>query len=450
MIKTSLKNISKITNGLFVHKICTTIEKIEIDSRKITSKCLFVAIIGKKLNGHNFFQEAINKGCVALLVQYKLPIIFPQIIVKNTTTALGQIAHWNRIQTNPLVIAITGSLGKTSVKEMTASIFSQYNKTLYTKHNFNNFIGVPLTLLRLKKSHRFAIIEIGGNSPGEISYLSKIVQPYIVLINNIYPVHLEGFHSLLGIAKAKQEIFSGLSQKGIVIINADSNNLKLWKKSIRNIKCYFFSIKKNNIFATHIKIYPNHSSFIAHTPFFKKILINLPIPGYHNVYNALASIAIATAAHVPVNKIIKGLSIINTPSKRLEFIQLNKYITIIDDSYNSSNNSILSAIQVLERMDGYKILILGDIKELGRNTISYHLNVRNMICHAKINKIYSVGYYSKLITDNLIQGKHFNHPFIMLPYLQKKIHHIKKNTFILFKSSRNHQLDTVINLLLKR
>lgn len=247
MFYASLEIISKITNGTLYGYKKIIINNVSINSKNIIPGCLFIAIVGKKFNAHNFYKEAIYNGCSALLVQQKISVIFPQILVKNTIIALSQIAKWHRKQINPLVIAITGSVGKTTVKEMTASILNHYGKTLYTQDNFNNLIGVSITLLRLKKSHKFAVIELGANKPREIYSAVKIVHPFIVLINNIYPVHLEGFKSLSGISKAKQEIFSGMSRNGIVIINYDSNDWKSWKKKLKKSTVLFFSMNKKKI-----------------------------------------------------------------------------------------------------------------------------------------------------------------------------------------------------------
>ncbi|QTM69298.1 hypothetical protein HIC20_02160 [Buchnera aphidicola (Hormaphis cornu)] len=244
MICTSLKIITQITNGVLLGDQTITIKKIVLNSKNVSPKSLFLAIIGKKFDAHDFCKEAINKGCSALLVQRKIPTTFPQIIVKNTLIALKKIAKWNRDQFNPIMIAITGSLGKTSVKEITANILNHYGHTLYTQYNYNNAIGVAITLLNLNKSHQFAVIELGASKPGEIYSSVQLVRPFLVLINNIYPVHLQGFKSLSGIARSKQEIFSGLSKKGIAILNEDSNNWSEWKNKLHKTKVFFFSIKK--------------------------------------------------------------------------------------------------------------------------------------------------------------------------------------------------------------
>ncbi|WP_295164591.1 Mur ligase family protein [uncultured Buchnera sp.] len=243
MIPLSLKKISIITNGQLYGKNLI-IHDIVIDTKKITLGCLFIALKGKKFDAHIFIREAINKGCSAVISQKKINCNISYIVVEDTSIALGKIATWIRQKINPKILAITGSCGKTSVKEMTTSILKKNEKTISTTNNLNNHIGVPITLMKLTKQHKYGVIELGANNPGEIHYTSNLVQPNIVLINNIHYSHLEGFKSLLGVSKAKSEILSGLKSQGTVIINLDSHHLSQWKKKIKNKNIFYFSIEK--------------------------------------------------------------------------------------------------------------------------------------------------------------------------------------------------------------
>ncbi|WP_236854819.1 Mur ligase family protein [Buchnera aphidicola] len=245
MISLSLKKIAKITNGK-LYGSNLVINKIVIDTKQVVPGCLFIVLIGKKFDAHNFIENAIIKGCAAIIMQKNIKCCISYIIVKNTSIALGDIASWIRQSTNAKILAITGSCGKSSVKEMTSSILKQDGNTISTIGNFNNHIGVPITLLQLTKKHKYGVIELGANQPGEIFYSSKISRPEVVLINNIYYAHLEGFKSLLGVSKAKSEIFSGLKSNGIIIINLDSHHLSQWKKNISQKDIIYFSIKKKN------------------------------------------------------------------------------------------------------------------------------------------------------------------------------------------------------------
>ncbi|WP_261979694.1 UDP-N-acetylmuramoyl-tripeptide--D-alanyl-D-alanine ligase [Buchnera aphidicola] len=247
MISLSLKTLASITNGK-LYGINFFIDTIVIDTKKIIPGCLFIALIGHKFDGHIFIKDAIKNGCSAIISEKDIrDHNISYIVVQNTSIALGQIASYVRKITNPKILAITGSCGKTSVKEMTASILREKGNTIATIKNFNNNIGVSLTLLQLTKKHKYGVIELGASQPGEISYTSNISQPEVILINNIHYAHLTGFKSLLGVSKAKSEIFSGIKSNGTVIINLDSHHLSQWKKNIREKNILYFSIKKKNI-----------------------------------------------------------------------------------------------------------------------------------------------------------------------------------------------------------
>lgn len=243
MIPMSLKKIASITNGELYGKNIT-IHHISINSKKIVPNTLFIALKGDKFDGNVFIEEAIKKGCCAVITNQKIISFISYIIVENTTIALGQIANSLRNTIQPKILAITGSCGKTSVKEMTASILQKKNNIIYTMNNENNHIGVPITLLKLKEIDKYGLIELGANNPGDIRYIANISEPNVALINNIYHSHLAGFKSLLGISKEKSEIFSYLKKNSIVIINLDSHHLSQWKKKIKNKKIFYFSIEK--------------------------------------------------------------------------------------------------------------------------------------------------------------------------------------------------------------
>ncbi|QCI20950.1 UDP-N-acetylmuramoyl-tripeptide--D-alanyl-D-alanine ligase [Buchnera aphidicola (Hyperomyzus lactucae)] len=450
MITLSLKKIALITNGKLYGKDLF-IDKIIIDTQKIVPGCLFVALIGKRFDAHIFIQDAIKKGCSSIITQKNIVCYVSYVLVDNTSIALGKIAAWIRKKTNAKVLAITGSCGKTSVKEMTASILKQNGNTISTIDNLNNNIGVPMTLLQLTHQNKYAVIELGANKPGEISYTSNITQPDVILINNIHYAHLQGFKSLLGVSKAKSEIFSGLKSNGTVIINLDSNHLSQWKKNIRKKNILYFSIKKkkySDFFSSNIKINLNSTSFTMHTPC-GKINISLPFLGHQNVSNALAASALSFSLKIPLKKIKTGL--FNTPiiSKRLESIILaNPCKILIDDTYNANVSSMISAIKVLEKMPGYKILVTGDMAELGEKSILYHQMIGNTANLSKINKIFSIGKISHEITKIFNNGKHFFDKKTLNRYL-KKIFLEKNKITILVKGSRDAKMEEVVEYLIE-
>ncbi|QCI23769.1 UDP-N-acetylmuramoyl-tripeptide--D-alanyl-D-alanine ligase [Buchnera aphidicola (Macrosiphoniella sanborni)] len=450
MISVSLKTLASITNGKLYGKKDLFINEIVIDTKKIIPGCLFIALIGRNFDAHIFIQDAIKKGCSAIMTQKNIKYHISYICVKNTSLALGQIAAWIRKKTNAKILAITGSCGKTTVKEMTASILRKYGNTISTIGNLNNNIGVPITLLQLNQSHKYGVIELGANKLGEIAYISKISQPEIILINNIQYSHLQGFKSLLGVSQAKSEIFSGLKSNGIVIINLDSHHLSKWKKKIHNHHILYFSIKKkknSNFFSSHININIYGTSFIMHTPN-GEINISLPFLGYQNVSNALAASALSFALKIPLKIIKLGLSDTPIISKRLESIILSSNKILIDDTYNSNVASMITAIKVLEKMPGYKILVIGDMSELGEKSLLYHRMIGNAANLSQINKILSIGNISYEVTKIFRNGKHFLDKQDLNKYL-KNFFLQKIKITILIKGSRNTKMEEVVENLIQ-
>lgn len=294
MMKLTIKQVQNIVacEIVAIRDEDLLISDISIDSRQISENALFVALSGEKFDGHDFAQQSINSGALAVLVNHKINDVLPQIIVKDTRLALGQIAAWIRQQSKAKIVALTGSSGKTSVKEMTAAILAKCGKTLFTQGNFNNDIGVPLTLFGLTKKHKYAVIELGANHIGEIAYTTKMVKPHSALINNIAAAHLEGFGSLAGVAKAKGEIFLGLPTDGVAIFNFDSYSPE-WFKLVEGYRVYTFALNTTeaDFYAKSI-IQQDVTSFVLHTPF-GEINIQLPLLGLHNVSNAIAAAALA-------------------------------------------------------------------------------------------------------------------------------------------------------------
>ena len=240
MISVTLSQLTDILNGE-LQGADITLDAVTTDTRKLTPGCLFVALKGERFDAHDFADQAKAGGAGALLVSRPLDIDLPQLIVKDTRLAFGELAAWVRQQVPARVVALTGSSGKTSVKEMTAAILSQCGNTLYTAGNLNNDIAVPMTLLRLTPEYDFAVIELGANHQGEIAWTVSLTRPEAALVNNLAAAHLEGFGSLAGVAKAKGEIFSGLPENGIAIMNADNNDWLNWQSVIGSRKVWRFS-----------------------------------------------------------------------------------------------------------------------------------------------------------------------------------------------------------------
>ncbi|QJC36851.1 UDP-N-acetylmuramoyl-tripeptide--D-alanyl-D-alanine ligase [Enterobacteriaceae endosymbiont of Donacia vulgaris] len=448
----SLRKISKIVNGILIGKNIEIIN-FSINSKKIKNKCIFIAIYGKRFDGHNFIKEAINNGALAILVNKFYNFDIPQIIVFDTILGLGKLGLWKRKLFKHNVIGITGSSGKTSVKEMTASILSKKYDILYTKKNMNNHIGIPLTLLNLTNHHKCAVIEIGGNQINDISYNTSLVKPNIAIINNISSSHLEGFKSLQNIIKCKSDIFNYLTNKGIAILNYDDKNQKqILKKLINNKKILTFSLynKKANFFTKNIIILSNKIEFTLISPV-GKIFIQLFLigGGIHNVSNALASAVLSFTVGSSLEEIAIGLKSFKAIKGRMYPIIIDNNKLIINDTYNANPKSVYIAINILKNFHGTKILVIGDMLELGIYTVFFHKKIKNLILRTNINYVLSIGKYSQYITENNINAKHFLNKNLLINELFLIIKKLKNYT-ILFKGSRNNKMEILIKILLEK
>ncbi|WP_348666528.1 UDP-N-acetylmuramoyl-tripeptide--D-alanyl-D-alanine ligase [Arsenophonus symbiont of Ornithomya chloropus] len=454
MISISLKTVAILTEGILYHIHDNEADKflfnsVTIDSRTCSLNSLFIALKGIRYDGHDFANNVKRKGAVGLLVDRPLNVFCPQVIVKDTYLAMGKLAAWIRSKSMAKVIAITGSSGKTSVKEMVANILSQCGKTLFTFSNYNNFVGVALTLFQLTREYKYVVIEIGANHIGEIEYITNIVKPDSVLINNLFCSHIEGFGSLENIAKAKGEIFSGLKKNGTAIINLVSHDWKNWQYCFNEQQTVlFFSLikkKEADFYAENISISSINTTFELHT---SKgfVLVNLPLPGKHNISNALAASALAMSVGATLDNIKFGLSSVKSIFGRLYPIFLKPGKVILDDTYNANVGSMISAADVLSQMPEYRILVIGDMDELGDKSEIYHEKVGIAICNMKINIILSVGYKSIFISKKSCFGEHFNSKEKLI---QRLIPLIKEHDIVsvLVKGSRNMRMEEIINSL---
>lgn len=362
MISVTLSQLTDILNGE-LQGADITLDAVTTDTRKLTPGCLFVALKGERFDAHDFADQAKAGGAGALLVSRPLDIDLPQLIVKDTRLAFGELAAWVRQQVPARVVALTGSSGKTSVKEMTAAILSQCGNTLYTAGNLNNDIGVPMTLLRLTPEYDYAVIELGANHQGEIAWTVSLTRPEAALVNNLAAAHLEGFGSLAGVAKAKGEIFSGLPENGIAIMNADNNDWLNWQSVIGSRKVWRFSPNAANsdFTATNIHVTSHGTEFTLQTPT-GSVDVLLPLPGRHNIANALAAAALSMSVGATLDAIKAGLANLKAVPGRLFPIQLAENQLLLDDSYNANVGSMTAAVQVLAEMPGYRVLVVGDMR----------------------------------------------------------------------------------------
>lgn len=446
MISVTLSQLASITHGE-LHGDSLTIDAVTTDTRKITAGCLFVALKGERFDAHDFAQQAKEAGAGALLVSHKLDCALPQVVVKDTRLAFGELAAWVRQQVPARVVALTGSSGKTSVKEMTASILSQCGTTLYTAGNLNNDVGVPMTLLRLTKAHQFAVIELGANHQGEIAWTVDLTRPEAALVNNLAAAHLEGFGSLAGVAKAKGEIYTGLAQDGIAILNADNNDWLNWQNIIGNRKVWRFSPNAANsdFTATNIHVTSHGTEFTLQTPQ-GNVDVLLPLPGRHNIANALAATSLAMAVGADLQAVKQGLATLEAVPGRLFPITLAENKLLLDDSYNANVGSMTAAVQVLADMPGYRVLVVGDMAELGEESEACHRQVGEAAKDAGIDRVLSVGVLSKVISSASGAGEHFADKASLIAHLRALVEE-KSIITVLVKGSRSAAMEEVVRAL---
>ena len=446
MISVTLSQLTDILNGE-LQGADITLDAVTTDTRKLTPGCLFVALKGERFDAHDFADQAKAGGAGALLVSRPLDIDLPQLIVKDTRLAFGELAAWVRQQVPARVVALTGSSGKTSVKEMTAAILSQCGNTLYTAGNLNNDIGVPMTLLRLTPEYDYAVIELGANHQGEIAWTVSLTRPEAALVNNLAAAHLEGFGSLAGVAKAKGEIFTGLPENGIAIMNADNNDWLNWQSVIGSRKVWRFSPNAANsdFTATNIHVTSHGTEFTLQTPT-GSVDVLLPLPGRHNIANALAAAALSMSVGATLDAIKAGLANLKAVPGRLFPVQLAENQLLLDDSYNANVGSMTAAVQVLAEMPGYRMLVVGDMAELGAESEACHVQVGEAAKAAGIDRVLSVGKQSQAISTASGVGEHFADKTALIARLKSLIVEQQVIT-ILVKGSRSAAMEEVVRAL---
>jgi UDP-N-acetylmuramoyl-tripeptide--D-alanyl-D-alanine ligase len=417
------------------------------DSRNLDSGELFIAIKGERFDGHDFIMHAKQRGASAAMVSNTGQHYLPELVVKDTRRAMGKLAGiWRSGFAIPLV-AITGSNGKTTVKEMLVSILGQKAPVLATQKNLNNDIGVPLTLFGLGNVHRYAVVEMGANHPDEISWLSTITRPTVALITQCAPAHLEGFGSLEGVARAKSEIFDGLDPGGVAIINTDDDFAEFWRNKISGFKQLGFGLKKQaDVTAKSISqsIITGTNNFELCTPA-GTIDIELPLLGLHNIMNAMAATACALTLGIDLKLIKTGLEMMKPVKGRLEMKTGLNNSRIIDDTYNANPASLIAAINAISSFNDRHWLALGDMGELGAQSESFHTDAGNFARENRIEKIFATGPLSHLTVKSFGQGgKHFSSMDAMIEALKKEI---AADVTLLVKGSRAMQMELVVKAL---
>lgn len=371
------------------------VSDLSTDTRKLGQDDLFVALQGDKFDGHTFIEELSSQQARAVLVHKDVQTKLPLIKVDDTLKALGRWANAWRKSVNPKVIGITGSNGKTTVKQMISSIFSQVGCVCATKGNLNNHIGVPLTLLSMRKENDYAVIEMGANHKGEINHLTHLAEPDVAVITNAGPAHLEGFGSIEGVAHAKGEIINGISTDGTIVLNADDQYLSVWLEKAEHLNVLTFGFSAS----ADIRGAVASENILAVTTFSDVFQVTLPMMGKHNMYNALASIAVARTLNVKTQKIIQGIEETDAAAGRLNIKKGVLGTTIIDDAYNANPASLQAAIKVLCSLPGESWLVLGDMGELGQNSHAIHAQMGEFARLAGVKKLFVLGEHSAHAAD---------------------------------------------------
>lgn len=441
----ALSKAAKILEGKLTGN-SVNFSAVSTDTRSLLKGDLYIALQGESFDGHDYLQQAQTAGAVAAVVHKDVVTSLPVIKVEDTRKALAGLAAARRQIFSGRVVAITGSNGKTTVKEMVSAIAAKQGDVVATRGNFNNDIGMPLTLLRMEKED-YAVIEMGANHPGEISNLSSIARPDIALINNAGPAHLEGFVSLDGVAKAKAEIYEGLPSNGTVVINMDDEYADYWKQLTKDKRVIGFSMK-NKVES----VYGQWQS----TPFGGDLLVSvngsevkikLNIHGVHNAMNALAAIAVAEALEIKHEYIMQALNEFTSVKGRLEFYRVTDKLTVIDDTYNANPASLSAGIDVLNELPGKHWLVLGDMGELGNEARRVHFDAGMKARTSGVTRLLTIGEASQHAADAFGENAQiFTDKDELVSYIKK---HQSDELGILVKGSRFMHMEQIVKSLIE-
>ena len=459
----SLAQVASVLNVDLIGEDCEFCQ-VSINTRTLEAGDLFVAIKGENFDAHDYVQQAADKGACGLVVEKPVDSTLPQIIVADSRIALGHIASlWSSAFTLP-IIAITGSCGKTTVKEMTAAILQaafcedDQQCILATQGNLNNDIGVPLTLLRLNTSHKAAVIEMGANHIGEIKQLVDIVQPDVAVITNAGPAHIEGFGSLDGVAQAKGEIYSGIEQGGTAVINADDAYASYWEKICdkldKSLKRVRFGLNHSAEISAQVSEAQQEKitgqQIAINTPQ-GPLTVELPQPGMHNVYNALAATAVSLAVGVSLQAVKTGLEGFSNVSGRLEQKTGLNSSRLFDDTYNANPGSVRAGIEAIKQVKGKHILVLGDMGELGMEAEALHYELGQDAFSLGIDSLFTLGSLTEATYKGFIsagaddqEAQHFTDRNELINALKKVL---QSEHVVLIKGSRTMKMEEIVSAL---
>ena len=422
------------------------------DTRLIDGGELFLALKGQTTDGHDHINKAREMGASAALVARPVDDPLPQVIVGDVLAAAGQLASAWRASLDVSVVGITGSNGKTSVKEMVASILTREGKTLATSGNYNNEIGVPITLSRLDATHQYAVIEMGAARQGDIRYLSQLVKPQVGILTNAGPAHLESFGSIDTIVQTKGELIRALPDDGTAIINADSPYASRWRDWAAHCHSVHFGVAPSAEFRADVPDdYTMGQAVVIDTPEGVFELV-LTVPGRHNIANALSAIAATSALGVPVTRALEALARLDSVAQRLQLHKPAKGVVIIDDSYNANPASTEAALSVLASQPGQLWLVLGDMLELGDQAQAMHHSIGQQAAHLGIDRLLGLGPLAAHAVagfgeaNTTATAEHFDTPAALTAALAPPW---PKPLAVLVKGSRSMRMDRVVSHLME-
>jgi UDP-N-acetylmuramoyl-tripeptide--D-alanyl-D-alanine ligase len=461
----TLKQIAEACNGTLYDIGASALQEVAgvvIDSRQVQKDYLFIATVGERVDGHSYIDDVYEKGALAVVCE-KAPVSpkGPYILVDNSLSALKNIAKWYRAQLDIKVVGITGSVGKTSTKEFISSVLNIKYKVLKTEGNFNNEIGMPLTILKIREEHEIAVLEMGISDFGEMHRLSEIAKPDICVITNIGQCHLENLGTREGILKAKSEIFDFMSDEGYVCLNGDDDMLATIKL-VKGRKPITFGMQaSNDIYATNIHTKGLWGSTCDVNLKDQVFLANIPLPGEHMILNAMAATSVASILHMTNQEIEQGINLVKPVGGRSNIIKQEKW-TIIDDCYNANPVSMKAAIDLLCMADTNKVAILGDMGELGAHELSLHREVGTYAMTKNVDRLICIGQLSKAMFEGAKEASqnnvnnqkrsdyesllYFENRDEFLPYLPSLV---KANDTILVKASHSRGFEHIVKALIE-
>jgi UDP-N-acetylmuramoyl-tripeptide--D-alanyl-D-alanine ligase len=441
MLNLRLSEVALWTRGELVGADAL-VKRVGTDTRLLEGGELFVALVGERHDGHDHVAAAAQAGAAAALVSRQLDVDLPQVVVGDTLAALGDLASAVRARRTARVVGITGSNGKTTVKTLTHAILSRHGRTHANPGNFNNEIGLPLTLLAMPEDTEYAVLEMGAGKPGDIAYLAAIARPDVGVVTNIAPAHLERMGSLEGIAETKGAMYEALPADGTAIINADGDFAELFTGLAASRKIVRFGFDKAaDVLATVHSMDAHGSHFELVTPAGARE-VALPLAGRHNIANALAAAAIAGALTIPLATIAEGLEHVEPVASRLAARAMPGGWTLIDDSYNANPGSAAAAIDTLLLTPGEHWLVLGDMGELGPRARVLHAEIGELAHRRGVDELFTVGRLAEAAAQEFGAGaRHFEDQAALGAALRAALH---ENVVCLVKGSRAAAMERVV------